>query len=94
MNGVENSPQEMPPPAKASLSVMMQLSMIGEEELPIRTPPPLVKVLNDGQIDNIQRGHQIGGIVSGDIGADGYHEGNPIVSSKHQKNDAVIGNSN
>jgi hypothetical protein len=44
MNGSEESPQEMPPPAKASLSVMMQLAMVGEEELPIRMPPPFSDV--------------------------------------------------
>ena len=44
MNGAENSPKEMPPPAKASLPVMMQLAMVGEEELPIRMPPPFSDV--------------------------------------------------
>jgi hypothetical protein len=44
MNGVEEAPQLMPPPAKASLSVMMQLAMVGEEELPILMPPPFSDV--------------------------------------------------
>ena len=44
MTGAEEAPKEMPPPAKALLSVMMQLAMVGEEELPIRTPPPFFDV--------------------------------------------------
>ena len=44
MYGAEEAPQEMPPPAKASLSVMMQLAMVGEEELPHRMPPPFPNV--------------------------------------------------
>ena len=46
MKGADEFPQEMPPPAKASLPVMMQFSMVGEEELPlpIRTPPPFSDV--------------------------------------------------
>jgi len=44
IHGVEESPHEMPPPAKASLLVMMQLLMTGVAELPIRMPPPFCDV--------------------------------------------------